>query len=177
MQLDLKRRDFITLLGGAVWEFVHAERLSLKKSVVAGERDRPDVARRRAQWIRYQDRVQPERLVFIDETWTKTNVAPLRGWAPCRRRLLAKVPHRHWKTTTFRCDTIGSRRHGFLRAQSMARAFEFMSRRYSCPLFGRATSSSWTISAVTRATLMLIVGQSSRPPHAQNGLYALTLHL
>ena len=53
-----------------------------KKSVVAGERDRPDVARRRAQWTKYQDRVEPERLVFIDETWTKTNMAPLRGWAP-----------------------------------------------------------------------------------------------
>jgi len=53
-----------------------------KKSVAAGERDRPDVARRRAQWTKYQDRIEPERLVFIDETWTKTNMAPLRGWAP-----------------------------------------------------------------------------------------------
>jgi transposase len=69
--------------------------------VVAGERDRPDVARRRAQWTKYQDRVDPERLVFIDETWTKTNMAPLRGWAPCGERLTAKVPHRRWKTTTF----------------------------------------------------------------------------
>ena len=69
--------------------------------MVAGERDRPDVARRRAQWIKYRDRVEPERLVFIDETWTKTNMAPLRGWAPRGARLLAKVPHGHWKTTTF----------------------------------------------------------------------------
>jgi transposase len=69
--------------------------------VVAGERDRPDVARRRAQWIKYQDRIDPERLVFIDETWTKTNMAPLRGWARRGHRLTAKVPHRHWKTTTF----------------------------------------------------------------------------
>jgi transposase len=68
---------------------------------VAGERDRPDVARRRAQWIKYQDRVEPERLVFIDETWTKTNMAPLRGWAPRGERLVAKVPHQRWKTTTF----------------------------------------------------------------------------
>jgi transposase len=68
---------------------------------VAGERDRPDVARRRAQWTKYQDRVEPERLVFIDETWTKTNMASLRGWAPRGKRLVAKVPHRRWKTTTF----------------------------------------------------------------------------
>ncbi|MGA7940218.1 MAG: IS630 family transposase [Bradyrhizobium sp.] len=85
----------------SVWEFVHAENLSFKKSVVASERDRPDVARRRAQWQKYQGQIDPERLVFIDETWTKTNMATLRGWAPCGTRLTAKVPHGHWKTTTF----------------------------------------------------------------------------
>ncbi len=69
--------------------------------MVAGERDRPDIARRRAQWTKYQDRIEPERLVFIDETWTRTNMAPLRGWAPRGRRLTAKVPHGHWKTATF----------------------------------------------------------------------------
>jgi transposase len=40
-------------------------------------------------------------LVFIDETWTKTNMAPLRGWSLCGTRLKAKVPHGHWRTTTF----------------------------------------------------------------------------
>jgi DDE superfamily endonuclease len=69
--------------------------------VVAGERDRPDVARRRAQWTKYQDRVEPERLVFIDETWTRTDMAPLRGWAARGHRLTAKVPHGRWKTMTF----------------------------------------------------------------------------
>lgn len=69
--------------------------------MVASERDRPDVARRRAQWIKYRDRVDPSRLVFIDETWTKTNMAPLRGWAPRGMRLVTKVPHGHWNTTTF----------------------------------------------------------------------------
>ena len=39
--------------------------------------------------------------MFIDETWTKTNMAPLRGWAPRGQRLIAKVPHGRWKTTTF----------------------------------------------------------------------------
>ncbi len=43
----------------------------------------------------------PARLVFIDETWTKTNMAPLRGWAPRGQRLLAKVPHGRWTTMTF----------------------------------------------------------------------------
>jgi transposase len=39
--------------------------------------------------------------VFIDETWTKTNMAPLRGWAPRGQRIKAKVPHGHWQTMTF----------------------------------------------------------------------------
>jgi len=69
--------------------------------VEAGERDRPDVARRRAQWIKYQDRVDPARLVFIDETWTRTNMAPLRGWAPRGNRLIGKVPDGRWRTMTF----------------------------------------------------------------------------
>jgi putative transposase len=69
--------------------------------VVAGERDRPDVVRRRAQWRKYQNKIEPERLVFVDETWTKTNMAPLRGWGPRGRRIKAKVPYGHWNTTTF----------------------------------------------------------------------------
>jgi transposase len=40
-------------------------------------------------------------LVFIDETWVKTNMAPLRGWGPRSQRLQAMVPHGHWKTMTF----------------------------------------------------------------------------
>ena len=51
--------------------------------------------------MKYQGRIDPERLVFIDETWTKTNMAPLRGWALRGQRLKAEVPHRRWKTMTF----------------------------------------------------------------------------
>ena len=72
-----------------------------KKSVLASEQDRPDIARRRAQWGRYQSRIDPARLVFIDETWTKTNMAPLRGWGQRGARLLGKVPFEHWNTMTF----------------------------------------------------------------------------
>jgi transposase len=39
--------------------------------------------------------------VFIDETWTRTDMAPLRGWAPRGSRLPAKVPHGRWNTATF----------------------------------------------------------------------------
>src|SRR3546814_11036433 len=64
----------------------------------------------REQWKKYQGRLDPKRLVFIDETCAKTNMAPLRGWAPRGRRLNAKVPYGHWRTMTFlaalRCDRI-----------------------------------------------------------------------
>ena len=69
--------------------------------MVASERDRPDVARRRAQWLKFRPCVDPSRLVFIDETWTKTNMAPLRGWAPKGQRLPGKAPFAHWNTMTF----------------------------------------------------------------------------
>ena len=49
----------------------------------------------------YQGRIDPTRLVFIDETWTKTNMAPWRGWGPLGLRLPAKVPHGRWTTMTF----------------------------------------------------------------------------
>jgi transposase len=49
----------------------------------------------------YQDRIDPARLVFLDETWTKTNMAPLRGWSAQGQRLPAKVPHGRWTTMTF----------------------------------------------------------------------------
>lgn len=39
--------------------------------------------------------------MFIDETWTKTNMAPLRGWGLRGDRLLGKVPYGHWNTMTF----------------------------------------------------------------------------
>ena len=53
------------------------------------------------QWKACQLLIDPARLVFIDETWTKTNMAPLRGWGPRGERLVAKVPWGHWNTTTF----------------------------------------------------------------------------
>jgi transposase len=40
-------------------------------------------------------------LVFIDETWVKTNMAPLRGWSRKGQRLKGRAPHGHWKTLTF----------------------------------------------------------------------------
>jgi len=45
--------------------------------------------------------MNPAKLVFIDETWTKTNMVRLRGRAPRGERLVAAVPHGHWQISTF----------------------------------------------------------------------------
>jgi transposase len=59
------------------------------------------VARRRHWWKRYQGRIDPTRLVFIDETWAKTNMTRTHGWHRRGAPLHAKVPHGHWRTMTF----------------------------------------------------------------------------
>jgi transposase len=65
------------------------------------EQNRPDIARKRLRWQTHQSKIDPGRLVFIDETWVKTNMAPLRGWGPRGQRLQAHAPYGHWKTLTF----------------------------------------------------------------------------
>ena len=72
-----------------------------KKTALASEQDRPDVARKREKWKAHQAGIDPGRLVFIDETWAKTNMAPLRGWAARGKRLIGKAPFGHWNTMTF----------------------------------------------------------------------------
>ena len=72
-----------------------------KKTLFALEQGRADVARRRQRWRSLQDRLDPNRLVFIDETWIKTNMAPLRGWGSRGERLRGFAPHGHWRTLTF----------------------------------------------------------------------------
>jgi hypothetical protein len=69
--------------------------------VLPAEQARPDIAFKRARWLAHQSKIDPRRLVFIDETWVKTNMAPLRGWGLRGQRLDARVPHGHWKTLTF----------------------------------------------------------------------------
>ena len=72
-----------------------------KKTAHASEQDRPDILKQREAWFANQLDLDPERLVFIDETWATTNMARKKGRAPKGERLRASVPHGHWKTTTF----------------------------------------------------------------------------
>jgi transposase len=67
----------------------------------AAEQGRADIAKAREEWRAGQPDLNPEKLVFIDETWAKTNMARLYGRALRGQRLVAPVPHGHWMTTTF----------------------------------------------------------------------------
>jgi transposase len=68
------------------------------------------VAEARQSWKAGQARLDPRRLVFVDETGTSTKMVRTRGRCARGRRLVAKVPWGHWKTTTFtaglRCDGL-----------------------------------------------------------------------
>jgi transposase len=69
--------------------------------VRASEQDRADVARRRGRWKLHQGKLEAARLVFIDETWAKTNMTRSHGRSARGTRLLAKLPHGRWRTMTF----------------------------------------------------------------------------
>jgi hypothetical protein len=56
--------------------------------------------------------VSPQRLVFIDETWATTAMARRYGRARRGQRVVAAVPHGHWKTTT----VVAALRHDGLTA-------------------------------------------------------------
>lgn len=71
-----------------------------KKSLHAAEQDRSDVAEARRVFIRRQAALDPDHLVFIDETWAATNMTRRYGRSGRGLRLLAPVPHGHWKVTT-----------------------------------------------------------------------------
>ena len=71
-----------------------------KKTLHAAEQDRPDVAAARAELKVEQSRLDASRLVFIDETAVTTKMVRHRGRSPRGERLVASVPHGHWKTLT-----------------------------------------------------------------------------
>jgi len=72
----------------------------VKKVGHAVEQDRPDVLKQRQAWFDRQLDLAPERLVFIDETWTATNMTRSHGRCARGERLRMGFPHGHRKTTT-----------------------------------------------------------------------------
>src|SRR5947209_2916527 len=71
-------------------------------------RDDPDATldelRRRASCgasVTGRPGLDPKKLVLIDETGANTKMTRRYGRAPIGRRVVGRVPHGHWKTTTF----------------------------------------------------------------------------
>jgi transposase len=55
----------------------------------------------REVWLEGQPDLDPQRLIFVDESGLSTKMARRRGWAAKGMRCRASVPHGHWNTTTF----------------------------------------------------------------------------
>jgi hypothetical protein len=88
---------------------------AIKKTLLASEQHRPDVALRRQIWTTWRQPFMSkvlERLVFIDETSLNTKMTKTSGWAPVGQRLIDHAPFGHWNTQTF----IAALRHDGLTA-------------------------------------------------------------
>ena len=72
-----------------------------KKTLIAAEQLRADVAERRQRWKASQRQIDPSRVVFLDETWAKTNMTRTYGRSPLGSRLIERTPASRWQTTTF----------------------------------------------------------------------------
>jgi len=77
-----------------------AEFAAQKKSLHASEQDRPDVVASRQAFRRRVARIDPKRLVFVDESGANTVMTRTRARAPRGHRAVGAVPHGHWKTLT-----------------------------------------------------------------------------
>ena len=85
-----------------MWRFFQTAAASpSKKTAHASEQQRPDMLRRRSAWVEDQPDLDPEKLVFVDETGASTKMARRCGRALRGHRCRAPVPHGHWNTTTF----------------------------------------------------------------------------
>jgi len=85
----------------SIWRFLDRHGVTFKKSAHAAEQDRPDVAAARQVWRELAPQLDPDKLVFIDETGASTKMARLYGRSKRGQRCRAAVPHGHWLTTTF----------------------------------------------------------------------------
>jgi len=77
------------------------EAFAKKKSLIAREQQRPDVVLARDNFFAEQLKEVPLKdVVVLDESYATTQFTRLRGRCPRPQRLIAPVPHGHWKTLT-----------------------------------------------------------------------------
>lgn len=70
-----------------------------KRTLHADERDRPDVRQERRSFRRKVKSIEPERLIFVDETGVTTVMTPVYAWAPRGERAFASAPG-SWESVT-----------------------------------------------------------------------------
>ncbi len=115
------------------------------------------MARRRARWKTHQGKLDPRRLVFIDETWAKTNMTRTYGRCARGRRPVAQALRGLRRTLTITaCAPDGPICPPMVSSPSCRR---------SCP----ETSLPQTISAATRDSSNAV---SSVPPEPGSALHA-----
>jgi transposase len=96
----LRRR--LGISGGImiVWRALKGLNITVKKkSPHASERDRPDVQEKRREFRTEVKPIEPQRLVFVDETGVTTAMAPTRGRAPRGERVEDSAPA-SWESVT-----------------------------------------------------------------------------
>ncbi|UPT84464.1 IS630 family transposase (plasmid) [Bradyrhizobium barranii subsp. apii] len=109
---ELLKRHGISTGIASLWRFFQRRKITLKKKTAhAAEQRRGDINAAREEWFEGQIDLDPERLVFIDETSANTKMARRYGRSPRGERCRAAIPHGHWKTTTF---TAGLRSDGLI---------------------------------------------------------------
>jgi transposase len=109
---QLKQRGGFRCSLTTIWRTLRRLGLTYKKKTLhASERTRPDVQVKRRQFRRNVRRIEPKRLVFVDETGVNTAMTPTHAWAPRGERAVGSIPT-SWETVT----VIAALRLGGVRA-------------------------------------------------------------
>ena len=97
---QLRQRGGFTCSLTTLWRALRRRDLTRKKKTLhADERDRPDVQTKRRSFRRKVKKIEPERLVFVDETGVTTAMTPAYAWAPRGERAYASAPG-SWESVT-----------------------------------------------------------------------------
>jgi transposase len=97
---QLRQRGGFTCSLTTLWRALRRRDLTRKKKTLhADERDRPDVQQKRRRFRRRVTKIEPERLVFVDETGVTTAMTPAYAWAPRGERAYASAPG-SWESVT-----------------------------------------------------------------------------
>lgn len=74
--------------------------IAQKKSLIAAERDRPDVIERRRNFTIARRFAEADRFVFLDESGAQTHMTRLYGRSPVGQRCIDRTPYGRWQTMT-----------------------------------------------------------------------------